>query len=85
MGWDDMLLDDVRRNRGAYRALFAASLLIAVFAGTFVLGGAAAAGLAATTTPIVGLGLPFVAFPIGYAALVWRLLNATAPGAPQPT
>ena len=84
MGWDTALLEDVRRNRNAYRALFAASLVIAVFVGTFVVAGAAVGVVASAAT--LALGLPFVAFPVGYAALLWRLLRATAPvAAPQPT
>lgn len=87
MGWAEHLLDDVRRNRSAYHALFAASLVIAVFVGTYVLAGALARG-AAPVVESFGLGIPFVAFPIAYAALIWRLLRTSSPRAdpaPQAT
>lgn len=85
MGWENLLLDDVRRNRNAYRALFGASVVIAVFAGTYVFGGAVA-GLAVSAETMLAVGLPFVAFPVAYAILVRRLLVATAaPTGPQPT
>lgn len=85
MGWENLLLDDVRRNRNAYRALFGASVVIAVFAGMYVFGGALA-GLAVAGRTMIGVGLPFVVFPVAYAVLVRRLLVAAAtPTGPQPT
>ena len=84
MGWNDRLLADVRRHRRAYLALFGASVVVGVFAATFVFSGWAIALTAATSPGVFRVGLLFVVFPVAYAALVWRLLHATAPGAAAP-
>lgn len=87
MEWPRLLLEDVRRHRPAYRALFGASVVIGVFAATFVLSGWGIAIVAAAPPGVFRIGLLFVALPALYAALVWNLLRATAPGrgAPEAT
>lgn len=84
-GWQERLVEDVRRHPTAYRVLRAVAVLLALAAAVVVLFPNASAGDPGEWTSRVLVGLPFVAFPLLYAVLVHRLLREATAAAATPS